>query len=288
MLPRAWLCDLGSDPHLSPRVCVCVCVRVCVCVCVCLCVCVCVCVCEQFHEADLNVFKLLPDSLRLELHREVFLPVIIAHPLFYHYTSVDDIGASDLVHVAASERATVAGEEIFNSGEVGARLLFVTSGTLHYQPGRGDELHETIKVRASQWVSEAVLWTTWEHCGRLSASTTGDCVTIDANRFRGVVARHRVSFKNVHAYARAWSTAVLTFSQEMTDLTGSFDQVQELAQIAFEDAMPDLGGDAGSTSESSSHSMRSGWRTKLRTASFGAGKARKPSLSKKSHLDLNS
>merc|ERR1719265_1443241 len=65
----------------------------------------------RVHEEDVTLFKILPEALRVDMHREVFLPVMYPHPFFHHYIEFhDDASLATICHTAMQEKATAKGE----------------------------------------------------------------------------------------------------------------------------------------------------------------------------------
>merc|ERR1712032_1417542 len=58
---------------------------------------------SRIHEEDINFFRNLPFNLKIELHEEMYSPVITAHPLFYFVSTVDYEATLELCHLAMSQ-----------------------------------------------------------------------------------------------------------------------------------------------------------------------------------------
>merc|ERR1712150_464765 len=102
-----------------------------------------------------------------------------------------------------------------------------------------------IKVVAGQWMAEPVLWAKWSHKGSLIADLTCHIARLDAERFCKVARCQETALPSCRVYARLYSelfaerarqdgSAEIDQNLWGTDLGGSFDDIQEIAHIAFE------------------------------------------------------
>eukprot|EP00747_Dinoflagellata_sp_TGD_P082843 gnl/TRDRNA2_/TRDRNA2_161853_c3_seq1.p1 gnl/TRDRNA2_/TRDRNA2_161853_c3~~gnl/TRDRNA2_/TRDRNA2_161853_c3_seq1.p1 ORF type:complete len:302 (-),score=27.51 gnl/TRDRNA2_/TRDRNA2_161853_c3_seq1:137-982(-) len=125
----------------------------------------------------------------------------------------------------------MADDVVFTTGDVCGRMLFIERGRLTYilertalrnsaeHPGlmlsdAWDSIVPALAVQASavearpqkvhkgMWVSEAVLWTIWEHSGRLSADSNCYFFSIDAQKFADVISRYEDAKIDAVLYAR--------------------------------------------------------------------------------------
>jgi len=193
---------------------------------------------KSVHENDIAVFKILPETLRCQLHREVYEPVVLWHPYFFHFGENDGRGLSEICHTACSEEALIVRQEVFNYGERASKMWFVVCGEMEYHFGQTDSYPSG--VGEHEWVCEVVLWLKWEHRGRLTASTSCELVAVDAVQFRTVVSRRKPAFCQSHAYARMFYHKILEIANEsyleFSDLSFSnFDDVQTLVQKAYDE-----------------------------------------------------
>jgi len=188
---------------------------------------------RRVHESDIQVFKVLPEPLRVQLHWEVYTPRITPHPFFHHFDSVDAHGFLEICHLAMSEEHVGTCQELFTLGSTGTKMHFVQSGVLEYYHGKID-MHP-FEVTEGQWVCEATLWIRWEHRGRLSAVTPSEFVSMDAGRFRAVVTRRPHMRGACREYAVNFMHVAQSWGQEVPpDIGPAFDVLLELAQQAFE------------------------------------------------------
>jgi len=85
-----------------------------------------------------------------------------------------------------------------------------------------------------QWLCEAVLWCHWEYQGRLCAVAPCEFVTLDSSRFQTVMSRRPHVVGACREYAKTFTQRLNRDSEILTDIGLQFDEIQELAHLAFE------------------------------------------------------
>merc|ERR1712232_1370621 len=104
------------------------------------------------------------EPLLMELHVEVFTPVLDTHPFFHRYGELNP-GVRKVCHTAISQAVLSHGDLLYAAQDTADQMYFVKSGKLNYNPV-GD--HSVIeKVDVGEWLCEACLWTTWETRGEV-------------------------------------------------------------------------------------------------------------------------
>merc|ERR1711976_180521 len=71
---------------------------------------------KRVHKDDINMLQILPAFLLRNLYDEVFMPVIVAHPFLFQYSTVDPSTVSDVCQSAVNERCVLAKQELFSKG----------------------------------------------------------------------------------------------------------------------------------------------------------------------------
>jgi hypothetical protein len=197
---------------------------------------------KRVHEPDISFFGSLPEVLKLELRREIYMPVITLHPLLEQYAHVDTAGIWLVCHLAMSQQSWLPGQTIFLRGERASEMLMVMTGELEYSC----HLTSAIDVEMDQWLCEAVLWSEkWHYCGRLVAKKTCEIYGISAAKFRAVTGERLTSFQYLQKYAGKFM-ATLRSAEKMslyvTDLCQDIDALSELVLSVFEDDGADADG----------------------------------------------
>jgi len=184
-------------------------------------------------ESNVELMVLISDSLRSEIHYEVYSPVLTAHPFFCLYNKVNHVGVRHICHTAVSPVSICRGDVIFSELEVpvSPRMFFVVSGELAYV--RGTEPQQ--RVRVNQWVAEGVLWTRWAHRGTLRAQTESRLLAIDANRLVNIMS----TFPTLHGlnYAVKFVEKLnqAASSSELTDLWQGEEESRHVAACVFQE-----------------------------------------------------
>mmetsp|Transcript_65449 Transcript_65449/g.173466 ORF Transcript_65449/g.173466 Transcript_65449/m.173466 type:complete len:830 (-) Transcript_65449:134-2623(-) len=187
------------------------------------------------HENDVPVFGAMPETLRVRLHCEVFTPILKVHPFFFHFYEADHQGVANVCHSAMAQESLLMGQELFIHGERSEKMFFVVSGEMDYLLGTGQAV--PLSVREGAHVAEMALWLQWHNRGLMSTTMPCEVVSIDSAVFRGIVCQ-TVVFEQSQQYARDFAqtfvaTANGDFSR-LSDLWGDFDDLQEIAQQAFD------------------------------------------------------
>jgi len=188
---------------------------------------------------------LLPEKLRKELRCETYTPILRPHPFFYHFDENDGECFISICHLAMTQQSVTKGERIFDYGEKALKMLFVIGGSLEYVPGVADD--DDVRVYAGDYVSEGALWLRWKHHGRLlSWSISSELVGVDSSTFRTIV-RKSPLLPSCCRYARSYQQLIIEAQDAMTagtsawgrlsDVSGSFDLSQEIAQRCFEEQL---------------------------------------------------
>merc|ERR1712032_123409 len=140
---------------------------------------------SRVHEEDIAFFRNLPVNLKIELHEEMYLPVIIAHPLLSVVSKVDYETALELCHLAMSQTYIIATQDVFVEDELATQMFFIVKGRLQYYPKKA-RCHASVPVAQTAWVAEPVLWTKWMHCGRLLATLSSEVAALDPLKFQAL------------------------------------------------------------------------------------------------------
>lgn len=193
---------------------------------------------SRIHEEHVSLFRCLPEALRVDVHREVFLPVLCSHPFFRgYYELLDDVGLSNICHTAMHERTSISGEGIFNIGETATHMFFMQSGSCEYSCGVYP-CNDVVDVGPDGKLSEAVLWVPWEHVGRLIAVKHVEYTVLDSAAMQGAL-RGQPAAISARTYALQFLDRQLKRGG-VTDLGADADDATEFAQLAWSDSKSSL------------------------------------------------
>lgn len=166
---------------------------------------------EQREEEKL-LMSMLPGVLQADLHLEIRETTIFSYYFLWDLHNHEPRVVRDLCYKAMSDVVLMNEEIVFETFDACSRMLFVEDGRLWYGLLGDMEFADDKKKRSvrrvsgnhnayyagSQFiskfqgnaVSEAVLWTVWEHCGRLQAMQDSLLLAMDATAFGHVIEEH--------------------------------------------------------------------------------------------------
>mmetsp|Transcript_43286 Transcript_43286/g.125125 ORF Transcript_43286/g.125125 Transcript_43286/m.125125 type:complete len:767 (-) Transcript_43286:168-2468(-) len=217
---------------------------------------------RHVHESDVPAFANMPESLKIELHAEVYLPTLLPHPLFFHHSQAGDQKELAMIcHVAMSEITVMPNHELYSIGQQCKSMVFVTMGRATYV-GEG-RMEET--VRTGGKLFEAALWLHCRHCGNLRATNRLELFQLEAEGLGKCIigARVEVCYRR---YARLYAEHFPAQDGALDPFAAvwsPFDVLQEMAQHAFEEVYVDCKSGRPGLSRKSADSWMS-WRTTSR------------------------
>jgi hypothetical protein len=187
---------------------------------------------SRVHEHEVEAFKVLPESLRLQLHFEVYVPILSVHPLFFSCVEIFEPFVLELCHCALSERSLMPSQELFNHDDEAKAMYFAISGSLEYYPGSTDI--RTATVNSTEWCCEVALWLTWFHQGQLAALSHSELAVLDASMFRKCVSRTPPLLDICRTYALSFQERASNLNEDETlDVFDAHDASLEMAHKAF-------------------------------------------------------
>merc|ERR1719253_1764368 len=113
----------------------------------------------RVHEVHIDLFAVLPQSLKQLLHFEVYVPIMCMHPFFFQVLESKERFVHHVCHHAFHEGSCVYSDELFHAGAKAAHMYFIRSGALEYNHWELDS--ETAVVNGKTWCCELVLWVQW-------------------------------------------------------------------------------------------------------------------------------
>mmetsp|Transcript_22331 Transcript_22331/g.40637 ORF Transcript_22331/g.40637 Transcript_22331/m.40637 type:complete len:899 (-) Transcript_22331:34-2730(-) len=181
-------------------------------------------------ESSVELLKMISNPLLVEMHFEIHSHWIMAHPFFFLYHDVNPAGVRKVCHVAVSTGSLSKGDVLFHDLEVATnmRMYWITRGGIDYK----QEDKEMVAVEKGTWLCEAVLWTSWTHCGTARANTECRLLVLDATKFQEIVG----SFPSDHAAQYASEYVDLINSQgpiNLSDLHMDGEAVDEVLERVF-------------------------------------------------------
>jgi hypothetical protein len=86
-------------------------------------------------EQDIPLLGMLSEPLKVELHYEVFAPLVRQHPLFEAYEADYTVSVTRICHKAIEEISISTGDVLFSRGEICSQMYFMKSGKMRYVLG---------------------------------------------------------------------------------------------------------------------------------------------------------
>lgn len=189
-------------------------------------------------ESSIELLTLISEPLRSELHFEVYSPVLLVHPFFAAYKDFNLPGVYRMCHYAINRMTFSTGDIVFSENECPAvpKMFLVGRGSLEYVQHQastdGHAEQTTVYVHASNWLSEAVLWTDWTHHGTLRATSECQLLTLDAMKFQSIVSKFPTN--NVKIYAEEFVKMLSTTNyMDLTDVGVVRAEIEWALYIAF-------------------------------------------------------
>lgn len=187
-------------------------------------------------EKDIELLHLISEPLRMEIHFELYNPILEAHPLFRRMRDESPASNRRVCHSAVCTCFMWPGDIVFVDGEVkqNPEMYFVMNGQLEYASENIDRAEvEVAKVEIGVWVAEPVLWCNWVHQGVFKARKQCELLALSANAFCEIAAQLRNPNLNLGTYAMDY-VGLLGGEQVLTDM----DKDQSLALAAMQTAFP--------------------------------------------------
>mmetsp|Transcript_126703 Transcript_126703/g.370232 ORF Transcript_126703/g.370232 Transcript_126703/m.370232 type:complete len:862 (+) Transcript_126703:47-2632(+) len=196
-------------------------------------------------SAGEKILELLPKGLQADVLTEVRGPRIVVHDFFsavqqYHLRQFRHV-----CHDALENMQPAPDEWIFMPEDVCQHMYFIISGECRYIPvntlknplggGREPSLmqhmledtvasdsernpHDILSLTIGHWVSEAVLWTPWEHTGGLISVRDSMLLTLGVSDFARIMRSYPPAHVSAILYARQFVAGLNRFGKTYTDV----------------------------------------------------------------------
>lgn len=194
-------------------------------------------------QREAELMNILPRDLLLDFQHEAFSPVTAKHDFFAEIHSKHTRTHYDICHRALSSALVVSGEIVFAAGDAGSTMRFITSGKFSYafrkacvsqfdythytstasndddddeeemkeedeedeeNKDRAETNRAALAVEVGSWLSEAVLWTPWEHRGALYAEHGGTMLGVNFEEWATLFKEHEQAHVAASIHARCF------------------------------------------------------------------------------------
>ncbi|CAK0892779.1 unnamed protein product [Prorocentrum cordatum] len=197
---------------------------------------------------DVQAFKGLPPSVKDEIRKAMFMPILKVHPVFLEYSRIDPPALHEMLKIGTSAEPPALNEQSIQSmggveldrgvGEGGLvkEIVFVVRGVLDYQ--QSSDGQATASVGEGQWCCEAALWIAEAVLeGSLLAADGGaEVVTVHSRRFQSVAKSNPTSMPFLARYAKLF-TEKLNEAQMDPDYKCVLFNCQEEIQELVDDSL---------------------------------------------------
>eukprot|EP00930_Biecheleria_cincta_P023039 TRINITY_DN16696_c0_g2_i3.p1 TRINITY_DN16696_c0_g2~~TRINITY_DN16696_c0_g2_i3.p1 ORF type:complete len:963 (+),score=210.73 TRINITY_DN16696_c0_g2_i3:32-2920(+) len=206
---------------------------------------------RNMSEHNVELLRLISQPIMMELHFEIYSPILLEHPFFELYNEVNPGGIRKVSHSGVSFFMSSPGDVLFVDMEVpqNCRMFFVVNGSLSYQTKDFGGQEKKELARKGTWLSEAVLWLDWAHMGTARAGERSCLLQLDADAFQKVCCAYPSDHARI--YAQEFTQALNDDKEALTDFLTLEDQMDYLLSTAFpeldeaseESDVEDLGSD---------------------------------------------
>lgn len=155
---------------------------------------------RMLHESDIDVFKFMPEHVRVQLHYEISKPTLVKHPFLDFFFKTHKTGFVNVSHYAVTQVHAPIGHDTLVLGEPAEAMVFVMRGQSKYYHGSKEQSH-TI-VESGDQVCEMALWFNWIHAGRMTSMTPCDFLRLHTEVFRQIT-RETCVLEHARRYAES-------------------------------------------------------------------------------------
>eukprot|EP00747_Dinoflagellata_sp_TGD_P063811 gnl/TRDRNA2_/TRDRNA2_153618_c2_seq1.p1 gnl/TRDRNA2_/TRDRNA2_153618_c2~~gnl/TRDRNA2_/TRDRNA2_153618_c2_seq1.p1 ORF type:complete len:677 (+),score=89.80 gnl/TRDRNA2_/TRDRNA2_153618_c2_seq1:133-2031(+) len=206
-------------------------------------------------EEEHKVLSELPTNLQMDLFREVRFPILAGNQFFSELIAEHPRAMRKVCFDCMEDYPVQQGDILFSSGEACSAMTILVRGELTYTRGRrrvstdirgrskpvlpSDEFEaanrraSSVKTEVSKhaiakgdFLSESVLWTPWEHAGRLVSTKFGSLLLIHQKKFSETMSHHETLQIDARLYASEY-LAWLNACTDPSDLPIEMEQAEE-------------------------------------------------------------
>eukprot|EP00929_Paragymnodinium_shiwhaense_P105311 TRINITY_DN7025_c0_g1_i2.p1 TRINITY_DN7025_c0_g1~~TRINITY_DN7025_c0_g1_i2.p1 ORF type:complete len:1732 (-),score=370.65 TRINITY_DN7025_c0_g1_i2:177-5372(-) len=183
----------------------------------------------RIHEDNVELIRVLPANMIIELRAESIVPVLTVHPFFgtYGVSEADNHAMYQIVKKQIIDEITLeVDQELFLDQDAGVHMYFVVNGAINYRWRR-----KVTEVNNKGWLSEPSLWLSWFHVGQATAKTQTELYGLRTEDFRSIM---QADLPEAFRYAWAFCQHAKRNRSEVNDLFPDFTSLCAIAQDIFE------------------------------------------------------
>lgn len=186
---------------------------------------------------DVELFREIPDSLQMDLHHEVYMPILTGHPFFNLYNEQSPVAMRAICHYATQEVSLVSEQVLFGEGQVADKMFFIIEGLVEYSRHHGSELSgawiKQSKLTYPDWMCEAVVWVRWFYHGNAVAKQVSSLLALHAPTLHQIMKEYLGTVPYCCNYAERFAEYVRSNSG-YCDFEEDAGKMESMAQEAFE------------------------------------------------------
>lgn len=215
---------------------------------------------KRVPEKDVELLRMVSDTLLLELHYEIYAPWVMVHPFFHRCSMVCPKLLRRVCHGCMSTMNLCRGDLLFSAGEAPTvpRMFFCVSGWLYYKRGYRDlpatdevetdnedqgedpavmnkyssmSRHRTISI--ADWFCEGAIWTVWIYLGTCQVAEDCQIITVDGPQFAELCNKYQSPTFSPGLYASEFAQQLnAKLPSQITDI-GSKNSCKILVDRAY-------------------------------------------------------
>jgi len=218
---------------------------------------------KRVCESEVALLRNLPEALVIEIHTQVYMPVLHIHPFFNRFSEDHYNVMLKICHFTTEQRQVHMGTDLFAPNEVASAMLFVTLGTVVYWLDTGVEsmseagtpaksVHKSISrldvfgkdddwlFGSDSWFCEGALWMKWLTRGQAKARTHVELVCFDVRKLHAIMKQELLAFVPFAKYAESCCSFLrdsITSDKKLTDIwigTNDEEDLSLLQDMVFE------------------------------------------------------
>jgi hypothetical protein len=202
---------------------------------------------------DVQAFKGLPPTVKDEIRKAMFMPILKVHPLFSECGRIDPPALAEMLKMGTSTDPSALKEqflqnmgavlEMDQSQEAGLakEIVFVVRGALDYHQSNDGQV--TASVGEGQWCCEASLWVAEAVLeGTLLAAEGGaEVVTLHSKRFQSVAKSNPASMPFLARYAKLFTEKLNEAQMDPDYKCVLFNCEEEIQELVDESLKVNMG-----------------------------------------------
>eukprot|EP00929_Paragymnodinium_shiwhaense_P096938 TRINITY_DN58697_c0_g1_i1.p1 TRINITY_DN58697_c0_g1~~TRINITY_DN58697_c0_g1_i1.p1 ORF type:complete len:1205 (+),score=229.22 TRINITY_DN58697_c0_g1_i1:103-3717(+) len=181
-------------------------------------------------ELDTPLLALISEPLRVDVHMEIYSPLMERHAFFHQFALSAPVAMQELCHSCVTVNRITPGDVLFHAHESPRhpRMYFMISGKVGYSSPFGQIGEENLTI--GHWACEATLWTQWVHIGNAVALKESTILSLEVEAFQDVIPKAVSTF--VSTYAKHFVEHLNEYGTVLTDLRDDYFDIEGTVQHA--------------------------------------------------------